>query len=318
MAEPFIEAVTTRRWQHDVEAWIGDRVADLGRRQTAPIDRHRLRPWSIQLIVPTDRGRMWFKSNCAAMSFEAGLHQRLAELVPDAVHAPAAVDVTRGWMLTDDHGPTVADGDPAADVWTDLLVSTAHMQRELASHADTIVATGLPDCRPETVVDRFDSLVDRLAVLPTAHRSHLDNATRSALLASRSRVLEAADLLADSPVPPSLQHGDLHPGNVFADKTIFDFGDAQWAAAFEVLQVPRRMIAIRDDAPWDRLRDAYLDVWSDLIDRRDARSLAAATAVTQVVNRAATWADALDGGSRSDLEQWGNAPLETLTGLLRN
>jgi Ser/Thr protein kinase RdoA (MazF antagonist) len=41
--------------------------------------------------------------------------------------------------------------------------------------------------------------------------------------------------------PVTVNHGDLHPGNVFSvngDLRLFDFGDAQWAAAPEVLGPP--------------------------------------------------------------------------------
>src|SRR5690606_8546535 len=113
-----------------------------------------------QLTIPTDRGTVWFKATCPSMSFEPALQETMARLVPGAVKEPLAIDAEQGWMLTLDHGPTLGDlrGSTVQD-WRLALEAAARTQRILAGHRDELLATGLPDGGPETVVDRFDRLM---------------------------------------------------------------------------------------------------------------------------------------------------------------
>jgi len=77
--------------------------------------------------------------------------------------------------------------------------------------------------------------------------------------------------LDDSGIPPSLQHDDLHDGNVFVRPggyAIVDWGDAVVAHPFGSLLVALRSIAARFGLPPGsaesrRLRDADLERWSE-------------------------------------------------------
>lgn len=317
MEQPFPALVTSTAWRHEAEAWIHDRAQDAGRRLSGPIEQLRVRPWSTQLVVATDRGRLWFKANCPSMRFEAGLHELLARLAPEDVAPPLAIDVSRGWILTADRGQTLGDShDPGLDDWRAVVAGTARLQRRLADHEAEVLATGVPDCRPETVPDRFDRVVERLAVLPADHPSHLDDVTRGELEARRAQVVDAAAALAASPVPATVQHGDLHPWNTFTDLKVFDFGDLQWAAAPEVLQVPYGWSTRETQLAWDPVLDAYLEVWSDLLDHRALRTLVEASVFTHAVNRSITWLDALHDAGPEELEAWGDGALRTITRVI--
>ena len=100
---------TGTAWRAEAESWIRDRLATAGIAVTGPIEQPRVRPWSTQLVVPTDRGHHWFKENNPAMTFEAALVARLAELVPGRVLEPVAVAADRGWLLVPDGGRTVRE-----------------------------------------------------------------------------------------------------------------------------------------------------------------------------------------------------------------
>lgn len=317
MEQPFPALVASTTWRHEAEAWIHDRADDAGRRLSGPIEQLRVRPWSTQLVAPTDRGRLWFKASCPSMRFEAGLHELLARLAPDDVAAPLAVDADRGWILTADRGQTLGDSHaPGLDDWRAVVAAAARLQRRLAGHGAEVLATGVPDCRPETVPDRLDRVVERLAALPADHPSHLDDATRLALEARRPQVVDAAAALAASSLPATVQHGDLHPWNTFTDLTVFDFGDLQWAAAPEVLQVPYGWITHEGELSWDGVLEAYLEEWSDVLDHRSLRTLVEASVFTHAVNRSVTWLDALRDARPAELEQWGDGALRTLTRVL--
>jgi len=79
---------------------------------------------------------------------------------------------------------------------------------------------------------------------------------------------EVARRLADG-LPPTVQHDDLHDGNVFTRDgrtMLIDWGDAVFAHPFGTLLVTRGVLAAQlevtaDDAQLRRVTDAYLEAW---------------------------------------------------------
>jgi Ser/Thr protein kinase RdoA (MazF antagonist) len=147
----------------------------------------------------------------------------------------------------------------------------------------------------------------------------------------RPRLVDVCAEIEASPVPVTLQHGDLHPGNVFAVGTpgggagpraanralrVFDFGDVQWAPAVEVLSVPFGVLTEEDRLPWRPILDAYTEAWRDLVDGRTLTATWEASAFTQPVNRAQTWWGALAATTDEELADWGVAPLHHLRRVL--
>jgi hypothetical protein len=321
MAVPFSTRVSSAEWRADVEEWVHDRVEEQGHRVTGPLDQRRIRAWSTQIVVPTDAGLLWFKANCPSTVFEPALHDLLAGLVPHEVDRPYAIDAQRGWILTSDRGRTLGEShEPTIDDWCAVVATAADLQRVVADHRDDVLATGVVDCSPVTVPPRFEELVDRLSALPADHPSHVDEGVRKDLLATLPRLVEACAQIESSPMPVTLQHGDLHPWNVFAPGggalRIFDFGDVQWAPAVEVLSVPYGIITAEGRLPWQPVRDAYVEQWHDVVDARSVHASWEATAFTQPVNRAQTWWGALQDATDEEWTEWGIAPLHHLRRVL--
>ena len=319
MGRPFSARVTGEDWRHEAEAWIVEQLDHHGDTLSGPIEQPRVRPWSTQLTVPTETGLLWFKANCAAFAFEARLHDELSRLAPDSVDAPYATQPEHGWLLTRDRGSTLGDShEPTAGDWRDVLREAAALQRTLAGEPERLLATGLPDCAPATVVDRFDRLLEILVALPEDDPSHLDADVGSRLRSARPALVDAAQGLAESSLPTTWQHGDIHPWNVFAvspgSLRIFDFGDAQWAHAAELLSVPYGWITQRTSLSWPEVLEAYCDTWG--IDRADLESQWLLTGLTQPVNRALTWWTCLAEASAAEWAEWGEAPLHHLSRVL--
>lgn len=312
MEAPFSLVVARPEWRGEAERWVKARLSESGCRLVGEIEQRRIRPWSTQLVAPTARGPVWFKANCQALAFEPAVQQLLAELVPDEVDAPMAVERDRGWMLTADRGPTLRQGhEPTLDDWRAVVRGAATLQRTVAARGSALAGAGLPVCGPQTVVARYEDLVERLAALPSEHPSALPASDAASLRAGRGRVEEAVEELLAAPMPSTFQHGDLHPGNVFAvdgGLRIFDFGDAQWAHALEVLAVPYRWVTQLTPLPWEEVLDAYAEVWADVIPAQALRGLLPAAMVTHAVNRAFTWLGAIEGAQPDELQQWGDAP----------
>lgn len=316
MGRPFSERVAHDDWRHAAERWTRDELSARGVEVVGPVEQVRIRPWSTQLTVPTADGRLWFKANCTSMSFEPALQVELARLAPDAVDAPVAVDRERGWMLTRDRGTTLGDStEPSVPDWRRVLGRAASLQRVAADHGPELIATGLPDCRPASVVDRFDRFVDVLSGLPDEHPAHVDADLAGRLRQTRPRLVDAVATLEESTLPTTWQHGDLHPFNVFAaDGRFFDFGDGQWAHAAEVLSVPAAWVGSDAATAWPDVVGAYADEWGIAADDLDTQVRAAA--MTQPVNRTLLWWRCLEEATAAEWTEWGGNVLRTFTRVL--
>jgi len=319
-AAPFSGLVTSPAWRADVEEWVHGRVGDHGHRVTGPLDQRRVCAWSTQIVVPTDAGRLWFKALCPSMAFEPALQDLLAAVVPHQVDRPYAIDPRRGWMMTVDRGQTLSDShEPTLEDWCAVVETTADIQRAIGPHRDDVLATGVQDCSPATVPTRFDDLVECFSGLSSEHPSHLDADLRAALRAVRPKLVDVCAQIAASPMLNTVQHGDLHPGNVFVvngELRVFDFGDTQWAPAVEVLSVPHGILTEEGRWPWRPVIDAYAEQWADVVDVRALNAMWGAVAFTRPVNRSLTWWNALAGATEGEWDEWGIAPLHHLRRVL--
>ena len=131
--------------------------------------------------------------------------------------------------------------------------------------------------------------------------------------------------LAASPLPPSLDHNDLHDRNVLVGEDgglrYYDWGDSVVAHPFAAMLVPLDLVrrAARARAGFVRARDAYLDVFADRGPRTElAETLTLACRVATIA-RALTWHRALQAAREQGEEvdpAWAGAPLATLATLL--
>ncbi len=312
----FAEEVTSSAWHAEAEAWI---AAHLDGTVTG-ITQLRVRPWSTNLVVESSTGRHWFKALPHELRYEAPVLALLAEVAPEHVAAPVAIDAERGWILDRDRGSTWRDERAATTAdWQRLVVEVARLQQQAARHGDALLTAGLPDARPDRTVGLFDRFLTVFAELDESHPCHLDGGALASLHDRRPAIVEASARLVDSPVPSTLQHGDVHTGNVFVapDRLrLFDFGDAQWAHAFEVLAVPRGVIDAEEEGAvsWDAVLAAYCHAW-DLTPDQAADDLAAAW-LTQPVHRCLTWWRALAGASAEQWREWGDTPVHHLRRVL--
>jgi hypothetical protein len=265
----------TEAWRDEALAWV---TAVTGLRPVGEVtQRHRV--WSTVLRIPTAEGALWLKQPCAAMRHEVGLHALLARLVPDAVAAPIAVDATR--LLLPDTGRTVQDAgvDPISAM-AEALPRYARLQRAVAEHLDAMRDLGVPDATPGALPARHAEAVATIGPAPAPVRAW-------------------ADELAGT-VPSSVDHQDLHVGNVGADGRFADWGDAVLAHPFASLLVAlgslRRTGA--DDRALARARDAYLDAFADLAPHGELVRLAETACRAAVIARALTWQRAVAGDTR--------------------
>lgn len=292
------------QWQTQARSWVEEQLTRAGRRVNGLVEP-RIRPWSLVWRVPTDDGPVWFKANNPGTVHEAVLIATLAELTPDRVLTPIAVDPTRGWSLLPDGGESLRDvlaRDPDLAHWERALPGYAALQSASASRADELVARGVPDQRPELLPGLFAELLDDHEALLIGAEGGLSPELHERLRAELPSYAQRCRRLADIGIPATVQHDDLHDGNVFAGEAgyrYFDWGDASVAHPFGTLLVTLRSIrhaakASADDARLARLRDAYLEAWTDRYDRRTLVEAADLAITLGPVSRSLSWRRALD------------------------
>jgi hypothetical protein len=273
---------TEPEWLSGAEAWIRER-ADV----TGELDQFHVRWWSTVIRVPTRREDLYFKAVANGFLFEPPLTAKLFELKPDRVTEVVDIDAGRGWMLMRDAGRRFREVVlTRADLrhWELALPRYAELQLAAAPLADEVLALGVPD--------------SRLSVLPGQLRAVLAQPVRGLepeeqerLLAALPRFEDMCRELAAYGIPETIQHDDLHDGQVFLREgryLFFDWGDSCVSHPFHSLTVALRANAAKFElepggAELGRLRNAYLEPFGDL---QEAADLAYWTGT---VGRALAW-----------------------------
>jgi hypothetical protein len=235
------------QWLAAAEDWIDAECARAAMERTGPA-RARARPYSVVARVPTDVGTVWFKASPPAGRFEPALLVALASWQPDRFAAPIAVDLDRAWSLTRDGGPTLREqqsSTPDAGRWPAVLRGYAQLQADLTRQSAGLLALGLADLRPGSVPGQFEALLGDPAITrATDAPGGISRRQLEALRALAPRLRAWCAELDDLGIPASVDHADVHPGNIFAASGVpFDWGDAAVAHPFSSLLVALRTAA---------------------------------------------------------------------------
>jgi hypothetical protein len=273
---------TEPEWLAGAEAWIRERADVAGE-----LDQFHVRWWSTVIRVPTRDEDLYFKAVANGFLFEPPLTAKLFELKPDRVTEVVDLDADRGWMLMRDAGRRFREVVRSrADLrhWEQALPRYAELQLAATALAGELLALGVPDAR--------------LSVLPGQLRAVLAQPVRGLAPAEQERVLEVLPEfeamcreLAAYDIPATIQHDDLHDGQVFLHDgryLFFDWGDSCISHPFHSLTVALRANAAKFDLEpggpeLQRLRDAYLEPFGDF---QEAANLAYRTGT---VARALAW-----------------------------
>ena len=306
------ELWATAEWRAEAIQWIRTVTASHGITITGECQQPRIRFWSTQLTVPTDAGTLWFKENCPGQGFEARLVELLAELVPEHVVTPLAVEPERGWLLTPDGGSTFTDQIADIDTWVRVVVEWAQVQRRLADHVERLQEAGVSLIPPGHAAE----LAERYTTLPPDAPGHLDVETAQRVRAGLPTIREWGRQLAATGLPVTVDHNDLHTNNAFVPHLgerlrFFDFADAVLGYPLCSLMVPLRTLRSAlecgdDDPRLHRVIDAYLEMWTDLTDRATLRSAVAPALRLAAMHRAESWRRVLPYASAAERAEFGD------------
>ena len=237
--------------------WIDEQLAGHGLAVTGDLEQPHITKWSTVLRVPTSAGPVWFKANDESLKHEAGVTALVAARQPAKVPPLLAADLDHGWMLMADAGRRLREvlpEDGSMDRWLGALRSVAEIQIDCEDSVDELLALGVPDMRLTTLPEAYDRL---------AHELDLEPRFRAAT----PYVEELCDRLAPYGIRETVQHDDLHDGQVYVkDGTdlIMDWGDVCVSHPFFTLSVALEGVIawglddVEDSVDTAPFRDAYL------------------------------------------------------------
>src|SRR5262249_48970483 len=137
-------------------------------------------------------------------------------------------------------------GDPHH--WKTILPEYAQLQLALAPHVDELLDKGVPDESLEVLPAHIEALLDDRDACMVGRPNGI---TADECRRLRELVPDVADRcarLAGYGIPETIQHDDLHDGNVFVDEgryLIFDWGDSCVSHPFNSLVVCMRALVRR-------------------------------------------------------------------------
>jgi Phosphotransferase enzyme family len=214
------------------------------------------RPWSRVLRVPTAGEDLYLKQCAPVQAFEPALTVALAGRWPDRVPEVVAADPERAWLLLRDGGTRLRERGGDVATFVRALELYGELQRDEAAHVDELLALGLPDLRLPVVAAAYEPFFE------DDHGLEHEEVARLRVLAPRFS--ELCSELEAFGLPDSIQHDDLHDGNVFVRGervAIFDWGDSSVAHPLWSMVKPLRDAGDRGLDP-KPLCDAYLVAWT--------------------------------------------------------
>jgi hypothetical protein len=257
-------------WFAEAVSWTRDRLAALGL-ETGQVDQ--LRTWSISTLLraATPAGDFYFKGSAPVFAGEPALTRELERAHPGRTPEVVAVDLERRWALLRDFDGTELSVDDDLPLVAGALRTYAEIQVEWTGRASDLLALGCPD----RSLDALEAEIDRVLT------------DEDALLAGRPEGLSPSELravpeLADEfraacarlrryDLPPTLEHGDLHAGNIRRRQSgflFYDWSDGCLSVPFFSLVPMLEFESLPDARAGRLLRDAYLEPWRRRLGRR--------------------------------------------------
>ena len=261
-------------WVARAHQWIGDVLSRRSLGLIAPIQPHQVGPWSAVLLVPTEKGDLYFKASAEVIAFEPALTEAIHRWKPELIPAVLAYDAEQRWMLMADGGRRLRDvfkDGPEIENWSRILANYADLQITLAAHSEELLSLGIRDRRLSVLPDLFSELLADRDWFLLDQSEGISSSEYESLVDGISIVKAMCDKLSRFNIPPSIHHNDLHDGNIFVNEDrflFFDWGDCSLSHPFFSLRTAfvsvEYTFGLEEDHPiFEKLAAVYLDAWSD-------------------------------------------------------
>jgi hypothetical protein len=264
-------------WIERVTVWIDEHLVKDGRLRTEDVELLHQRPWSAFARVTTNRGTVYFKAPAPTLISEARLTEALSRWRPDCAVPVLAIDPDQGWMLTADAGVTLRKLTRTThqlEHWQRILPIYANLQRQLSDRVPELLEMGVSDRRLAVLPQKFESLLEDTENLRVGQPEGLTAEEYQSLLELRPAFAAQCRDLADANVPETLTHEEVTEVNVILGEGGYRFTDWDNGVSHPFFSMLTTLRSIShwikptpEEAQLDRLRDLYLETWTDIAAR---------------------------------------------------
>jgi Phosphotransferase enzyme family len=311
-------------WLEKASSWIERELHRQGIKRIEPIEQPHIRSWSTVLRIPTNLGDIYFKAVVPALAYESALTQMLSHRYPHCVPHILASNREHGWLLMSDGGNRLRERLKTEDDiqhWQVVLPIYAALQKKSVPHLDELLELGLPDRRLAILPTKFQELLTNTEALALNRPGGLNAVECQQLQDSVDLCAKLCEQLAAFGIPETLDHGDLHDGNVFIREgqyLLFDWGDSSAAHPFFTIRntydsLGQRFGVEKSSSWFQRLRDGYLALWTEYEPREKLEEAFALAQQLSSIPSALRWLPVLanmDAATR-------NKYIEAIPNLLR-
>lgn len=259
-------------WLSEVEDWLLPEVSRHGFTPSGPSERVKSGYTAAIVKVPARPADLYLKVIAPPLRHEAALLPALAAMDPTLFPAIPASDADRGWILMHDMGGLSLGSHTPVERWEAIARAYGRLQVAAAPRADEWLAGGCRDLRLPRLGEEIDWLFAHGAERLHGLNEDLSNPSQvtldtAALQARAGRFKQRVEELAALGLPPTLEHGDFHAGNIRVTPAGCLFYD--WSHATVTYPLPGFGDLLFDD-DWfpdqpdfaDRMRDSYLEPWT--------------------------------------------------------
>jgi RimJ/RimL family protein N-acetyltransferase len=251
--------------------WVDDYFASQGKK-IAHFEEVRIVPWSQVYRVTTSQNQVcYLKRMSPPFAIEAKLLQYWAIQQNHSVPRILATHPESNCFLMQDSGECLRPlmkQHYRVDWTCQALQTYAQLQQNEALQIEVLFALGVPDWRLAKLPDLYAELIARKDFLKAEGLSEQEI---NALGALKTKVQDICAQLLKYSIPETIEHGDFHDHNILRQGErliVNDWGDAVISHPFfslvSFLDSARRNHGILEGSEvYLKLRDAYLEAWSD-------------------------------------------------------
>jgi hypothetical protein len=253
------------------ERWIVDQLRTVIQGLDAQPSSIWIEPFRGLLKIYTSDGLFFFKSLRGIHKHEQKLTCALARLHPAKLPEVISADNERAWLLMRDVKGSLLDNLYETKHFEEAIGHFAWLQIECIKQADVLLACGCPDYRLESIAVNIAGFFEYLSAWEVNNEEADSIRKQVDFPILVERLAERCERVREDCIPPTLCHGDLNLGNIFAgcDRYIFiDWAEGYVGHPFftplEYFNIVKRDRGI-EMANIPALRLAYLKPWSETL-----------------------------------------------------
>jgi len=295
----------------NLQTWMQAQCDMLNIAMIGEIELVKERIWSAVYRVQTEHGMLFGKAPAHFARHEIALISHLASIYPNNIPNLIVTDPENGYMLIRDSGQSLRETLTQQRDWVHwetLLSQYAHIQQASSKEVEALLTMGIPDRTLPRLSDLFTHLIADESQYIFDGEDSLSESEYQRLQSLFPTIQQKADALAQYSIPATIQHGDLHDGNIFytdAEYCFIDWGDASISHPFFSLRtsyvsVESRFELTEDDPELHRLRDSYLSAWREFATDAQLRNAFTLAQELWSIGSALIWKNVIDASTAGE------------------